>query len=49
MAIVTSLNGFAGEASFIGIVAWELGGAVMVGAAIGVPALTRRRNRAVRH
>jgi len=38
MAIVTSLNGLAGEASFIGIVAWELGGAVIVGAAIGLPA-----------
>jgi Kef-type K+ transport system membrane component KefB len=38
MAIVTSLNGLAGEASFIGVVAWELGGAVIVGAAIGLPA-----------
>jgi Kef-type K+ transport system membrane component KefB len=38
MAIVTSLNGLAGEASFIGVVAWELGGAVIVGAVIGLPA-----------
>ena len=38
MAIVTSLNGLAGEASFIGVVAWELGGAAIVGAAIGLPA-----------
>jgi Kef-type K+ transport system membrane component KefB len=38
MAIVTSLNGLAGETSFIGVVAWELGGAVIVGAAIGLPA-----------
>ena len=38
MAIVTSLNGLAGETSFIGVVAWELGGAAIVGAAIGLPA-----------
>ncbi|MGB5329983.1 MAG: cation:proton antiporter [Gammaproteobacteria bacterium] len=38
MAIVTSLNGLAGETSFIGVVAWELGGAVIVGTAIGLPA-----------
>lgn len=38
MAIVTSVNGLAGETSFIGVVAWELGGAVIVGAAIGLPA-----------
>jgi Kef-type K+ transport system membrane component KefB len=38
MAVVTTLNGIAGEASFIGIVTWELGGAVLVGAAIGLPA-----------
>jgi len=38
MAIVTSLNGIAGESSFIGLVAWELGGAVILGIAIGLPA-----------
>jgi Kef-type K+ transport system membrane component KefB len=38
MAVVTSLNGVAGEAGFIGLVAWELGGAVVLGIAIGVPA-----------
>ncbi len=38
MAIVTSLNGIAGEAGFIGLVAWELGGAVLLGIVIGLPA-----------
>jgi len=38
MAVVTSLNGVAGEAGLIGLVAWELGGAVVLGLAIGVPA-----------
>ena len=38
MAIVTSLNGIAGETGFIGLVAWELGGAVLLGLAIGLPA-----------
>ena len=38
MAVVTSLNGLAGESSFIGIVAWELGGAIILGIAIGLPA-----------
>jgi Kef-type K+ transport system membrane component KefB len=38
MAVVTSLNGVAGEAGFIGLVVWELGGAVVLGLAIGVPA-----------
>ena len=38
MAIATSANGLAGEASFIGLVAWELGGAVLIGVAIGLPA-----------
>ena len=38
MAIVTSLNGVAGEAGFAGLVAWELGGAVLLGVAIGLPA-----------
>ena len=38
MAMVTSLNGTAGETSIIGIVTWELGGAVLVGVAIGLPA-----------
>ena len=38
MAIVTSLNGLGGEAGFIGLVAHELGGAVLLGVAIGLPA-----------
>ncbi len=38
MAVVTSLNGIAGEAGFIGLVAWELGGAVLLGIVIGLPA-----------
>jgi len=38
MAVVTSLNGIAGESGFIGLVVWELGGAVILGIAIGLPA-----------
>jgi len=38
MAIVTSLNGVAGEAGFAGLVVWELGGAMLLGVAIGLPA-----------
>lgn len=38
MAIVTSLNGTTGEAGFAGLVAWELGGAILLGIAIGLPA-----------
>lgn len=38
MAVVTSLNGIAGESSFIGLVAWELGGAIILGIVIGLPA-----------
>ena len=38
MAVVTSLNGLAGESTFIGLVTWELGGAVLVGIAVGLPA-----------
>lgn len=38
MAVVTSLNGIAGESSFIGLVVWELGGAIVLGLAIGLPA-----------
>ena len=38
MAVVTSLNGIAGESSFIGLVAWDMGGAVILGIAIGLPA-----------
>ncbi len=38
MAVVTSLNGIAGESSFIGLVVWELGGAIILGIAIGLPA-----------
>jgi Kef-type K+ transport system membrane component KefB len=38
MAIVTSLNGGVGEAGFAGLVAWELGGAMLLGVAIGLPA-----------
>jgi Kef-type K+ transport system membrane component KefB len=38
MATVTSLNGIAGDAGFAGLVAWELGGALLLGVAIGLPA-----------
>ncbi len=38
MAIVTSLNGVAGDTGFAGLVAWELGGAMLLGVAIGLPA-----------
>lgn len=38
MATVTSLNGIAGDAGFAGLVAWELGGAMLLGIAIGLPA-----------
>ncbi|MCP4983893.1 MAG: cation:proton antiporter [Gammaproteobacteria bacterium] len=38
MAIVTSLNGIAGEASFFGLVVWELGIAALLGLALGLPA-----------
>jgi len=38
MAIVTSLNGVAGDAGFAELVAWELGGAMLLGIAIGLPA-----------
>jgi Kef-type K+ transport system membrane component KefB len=38
MAIVTSLNGVAGEAGFAGLVVWELGGAMLLGVTIGLPA-----------
>lgn len=38
MAIVTSLNGVAGRAGFAGLVVWELGGAMLLGVAIGLPA-----------
>jgi Kef-type K+ transport system membrane component KefB len=38
MATVTSLNGVAGEAGLAGLVAWELGGAMLLGMAIGLPA-----------
>jgi len=38
MAVVTSLNGLSGESTFIGLVTWELGGAVLVGMTVGLPA-----------
>jgi len=38
MAIVTSLNGVAGDAGFAELVAWEIGGAMLLGIAIGLPA-----------
>lgn len=38
MAVVTSINGIAGESSLIELVAWELGGAIILGIAIGLPA-----------
>jgi len=38
MAIVTALNGAVGDAGFVTLVAQELGGAVLLGAAVGLPA-----------
>jgi Kef-type K+ transport system membrane component KefB len=38
MAIVTSLNGSPGEAGFVGPIAWEMGGAMLLGVTIGLPA-----------
>ena len=38
MAIVTSLNGVGGDIGFVSLVAHELGGAVLLGIALGLPA-----------
>jgi len=38
MAVVTSLNGLGGDTSFLGMVAKEIGGAVILGVLIGLPA-----------
>lgn len=38
MAVVTSANGVSPETGMLGLVAWELGAAVLLGGAIGLPA-----------